>query len=78
MKNLDLSGQTILAFLAMLILGVLSMCLIWHAVPQQNQQLVTFITGAISGAITVGGGKVVADNLTSNANTTTVTSNPEN
>lgn len=53
------AAQTVLAGIALIILGVLSGFLIFVPVPQGNQQLVTFAFGAISGALTVGGAQKV-------------------
>lgn len=64
----EFTPPTILAGMALLIMGVLSGALIFHAVPQPNQQLVTFALGAISGALTVGGAQKVADRV-QNGNT---------
>jgi hypothetical protein len=47
--------QTLLAALAMVLIGALTAALVFHAVPTGNQQLVTFALGALSGALTVGG-----------------------
>jgi hypothetical protein len=49
------ASQTLLAALAMLLIGALASALIFHAVPRGNEQLVTFALGALSGALTVGG-----------------------
>lgn len=57
------SAPTALATLALLIMGGLSAALVFHAVPQSNMQLVTFALGAISGALTVGGGSKVAEKV---------------
>ncbi len=59
------TAQTALATLALVIMGILSVALVFHEVPQANQQLVTFALGAISGALTVGGGQKVAEKLSS-------------
>jgi len=44
-----------MATLAMLIIGTLAGLLVFHAVPAENKELVTFALGALSGALTVGG-----------------------
>jgi hypothetical protein len=56
-------AQTILAALAMLIIGVLAGVLTFHAVPAGNKELVTFALGALSGALTVGGGAKLAEKI---------------
>ena len=48
-------AQTVLAGVALLMLGLLAGCMVFVAVPQGNQQLVTFALGALAGATTVGG-----------------------
>jgi hypothetical protein len=48
-------AQTLLAGAALVMLGLLTGCLVFVAVPQGNQQLVTFALGALAGATTVGG-----------------------
>lgn len=57
------TAQTALSTIALLIMGALSTALIFHQVPQGNMQLVTFALGAISGALTVGGGAKMADRV---------------
>ena len=63
MKMSDISAEAVLAFVALVLIGVLVIVLVFHAVPQENQQLVTFVLGALSGALTVGGAKKVADKV---------------
>lgn len=58
------SAEALLAFFAMTLLGVLAGLLIFHAVPPTNHDMIVFILGTISGAITIGGIKKVADNIT--------------
>ena len=62
-------AQTALAAMALVIVGVLTGCLIFHAVPQGNQNLVTFALGALAGALTVGAGSKIADKIGSATNT---------
>lgn len=52
-----LSTQAVLGVLAMIALGALGGLLVFHAAPAANVQLLTFILGAIAGAVT--GGAVV-------------------
>jgi H+/gluconate symporter-like permease len=61
---MPINYQAILAGTALIIMGVLSFALIFHAVPTDNQQLITFALGAIAGALTSGGASKVADKLT--------------
>ena len=56
-------AQTVLAAMALVIIGALAVCLVFHPVPQPNQQLVTFALGALSGALTVGGVAKAADRI---------------
>jgi outer membrane lipoprotein SlyB len=63
------NAQTVLAGMALVIMGLVCGALIFHAVPEPNQQLVTFALGAISGALTVGGASKVADKMTTNTGT---------
>lgn len=56
--------QTILAGMALILMGAICGLLIFVPVPHENQQLVTFALGAISGALTVGGAAKIADRLT--------------
>ncbi len=56
-------SQTILAALALALVGVLTGCLIFHAVPQGNQQLVTFALGGLIGALTAGGASKLAEKI---------------
>jgi hypothetical protein len=54
-------AQTVLALLAMMIIGVLAGLLVFHAVPAENKELITFALGALSGALTVGGASKLAE-----------------
>lgn len=47
--------QAALAVAALITLGVLGCALIFHAVPQDNRELLATIVGAIAGALTMGG-----------------------
>lgn len=58
------SSASALAAMALAAMGLICTALIFHAVPQGNQQLVTFALGAISGALTVTGGSKIADKIT--------------
>jgi hypothetical protein len=55
------STQTVLSVLAMIALGALGGLLIYQAVPPANVQLLTFILGAIAGAVTGGAAVRAAD-----------------
>jgi outer membrane lipoprotein SlyB len=57
----SLSTQTALSVLAMIALGVLGGLLVYQAVPPANVQLLTFILGAIAGAVTGGAAVKAAD-----------------
>lgn len=46
--------QAGLALAALLILGALGGALIFHAVPQENREMLSTIVGAIAGALTMG------------------------
>ena len=48
-------AHTLLAGVALVMLGLLAGCMVFVAVPQGNQQLVTFALGALAGATTLGG-----------------------
>jgi outer membrane lipoprotein SlyB len=75
----DIPWNTVLAGVALVIMGLLSGALVFHAVPQGNQQLVTFALGAISGALTVSGASKAADKITTNtADTLTVNKDASN
>ena len=56
-------AQTVLTLLAMLIIGVLAGLLVFHAVPAENKELVTFALGALSGALTLGGAPKLAERI---------------
>ncbi len=56
-------AQSVLAGVALVLVGVLTGCLIFHAVPQGNQQLVTFALGGLIGALTAGGASKIADKI---------------
>ncbi|HLK25026.1 MAG TPA: hypothetical protein VKT30_10235 [Caulobacteraceae bacterium] len=55
------STQTVLSVLAMIALGALGGLLTFQAVPPANVQLLTFILGAIAGAVTGGAAVKAAD-----------------
>ena len=55
------STQAVLGVLAMIALGALGGFLVFHAVPPANGQLLTFILGAIAGAVTGGASVRAAD-----------------
>ena len=55
------STQTVLGVLAMIALGALGGLLVYQAVPPANVQLLTFILGAIAGAVTGGAAARAAD-----------------
>jgi outer membrane lipoprotein SlyB len=57
-------AQTVLAAAAMAILGVLAGLMMFFSVPAPNATSLTFILGAIAGALSVGGGSKIADKLT--------------
>jgi hypothetical protein len=59
----DIHIEKILPVMALGILGILAVLLVFFTVPRENQQIVTFIAGAISGAITVAGGQRLASRL---------------
>ena len=56
-------AHTLLAGVALVMLGLLAGCMVFVAVPQGNQQLVTFALGALAGATTLGGAGRVAGAL---------------
>ena len=56
-------AQTVLALLAMAIIGVLAALLVFRAVPAENKELITFALGALSGALTVGGASKLSERL---------------
>lgn len=58
------NAQTVLAAAALLIMGVLAGLMMFFPIPQANGTPMTFILGAIAGAITVGGGSKLADKFT--------------
>lgn len=47
--------QAALAVAALLVLGALGGALVFHAVPQENRELLSTIVGAVAGALTMGG-----------------------
>ena len=63
--------QEALAGVALVILGGLGLMLMFVSIPQVNSTSFTFILGALSGAITAGGGQKLAAALNTGANPTT-------
>jgi hypothetical protein len=64
----SLSTQTVLSVLAMIALGVLGGLLVYRAVPPANVQLLTFILGAIAGAVTGGAAVKAVDTAKGGSN----------
>ena len=58
------SAQAFLAGAALLIMGALGGVMLFQPIPQANATAMTFILGALAGALTVGGGNKIADKLT--------------
>jgi xanthosine utilization system XapX-like protein len=58
------NSQTILAAGALLILGALAGAMMLLPIPAPNATSLTFILGALAGALTVSGGSKIADKLT--------------
>ena len=58
------SMQEVLAGLALLILGCLGGAMMVLPIPSSNATSLTFILGALAGALTVTGGNKIADKLT--------------
>lgn len=58
------SSQAFLAGAALLIMGVLGGIMMYEPIPAVNATSVTFILGALAGALTVGPGVKLADKLT--------------
>jgi hypothetical protein len=54
------TAQTLLSAAALTLLGLLGGCLVFHAVPEASREPLTFVLGALSGAVTTGGGLAVA------------------
>lgn len=55
--------QEVTAFAALLILGGLAGDMLYVKIPSENATSLTFVLGALSGALTVGGGSRVAASL---------------
>lgn len=56
-------SSTFLAGMALVVLGMLALLMVFFTVPSPNEKYLIFILGALSGALTVGGGKKVADSF---------------
>jgi len=61
------SATTISTWFALAILAVLAFLLVFFSVPLSNKELITFVLGAISGALTMGGTSKVADKITNSS-----------
>jgi outer membrane lipoprotein SlyB len=59
------TAQTVLAMLALAILGILGGIMAFVPVPASNATLLATIVGALAGALTVAGGQKLADKITS-------------
>lgn len=70
------SMQEVLAGLALLILGCLGGAMMVLPIPSSNATSLTFILGALAGALTVTGGNKIADKLTTSSGPD-ATINPE-
>jgi hypothetical protein len=50
--------------MALLILGGLAFCFAFFGVPKENHDFIIYVLGALSGALTVGSGRKLADKIT--------------
>lgn len=57
------NSQAALAGMALAALTALGCALVFHAVPQENRELLSVIVGAIGGALTLGGAQKVAAHI---------------
>lgn len=72
-KEFHPNAEQVLATIALFVLAILSFLLVFFTVPASNKELITFVLGAISGALTFGGGgKKIADKFTSVTGNNTV------
>ena len=67
------STTELLAGMALLILGALAGAMMLLPIPPANATSLTFILGALAGALTVSGGQKAASAITQTPTTTTVT-----
>lgn len=59
--------------MALIIMGILAGLLIFFPVPAENKEILIFVSGALSGALTMGGAAKIADKIsTTNGDNTTV------
>lgn len=56
-KDFHPSAETVSTWVALAVIGVLSVLFVFFPVPISNKELVTFALGAIAGALTMGGRK---------------------
>jgi hypothetical protein len=68
--------QELLAGLALVILGALAGAMMVMPIPSVNATSLTFILGALSGALTVTGGAKVADKITAATGPAVITAPP--
>ncbi len=70
------SSQAFLAAAALLIMGILGGIMMFYPIPPVNATSVTFILGALAGALTVGPAGKVADRIAATGSGTTINSGP--
>ncbi len=61
------SGQTVLAAVALVLLGALALVMVFWPVPNSNHDYMLILLGALAGALTVQGGSKIADKLTTSS-----------
>ena len=72
-----ITGEQIIAGLALIGLIILGHVLIFQQLPQNNATILATIVGALAGAVTVSAGKKAADKINSTGPGGTITTNTE-
>ena len=61
------TSQTVLATVALVIMGALALVMTFSVVPKENHDYMLILLGALAGALTVQGGNKIADKLTTSS-----------
>ena len=73
LASMHATTQEVLAGIALIILGFLSVVMTFEVVPAANHDYMLIMLGALAGALTVSGGQKIADKITSSTGPNTIT-----
>ena len=71
------TAEQFIALIALLIVGALAFHMVYVPIPAQNHDYLVFLLGALTSALSIGGGMKAIDTLKANTINTTVTSSSD-